>query len=359
MARMIIFGGKSVESGISVITALQAAEYFTGAKLIYIDNDKWRLVKHGCMPADLSDPKFLEKCPEARLLTDGCIYIRRGWRWEKKFRAESVLNCCHGGAGENGELSGFLKTCGVLVINGGIVQQAVSMDKAVAKVFFRGLGLPVVEGMTVSKKEFAAEPRKTVDKICDEIGLPAVIKPVGGGSSIAVAPATDKEELYEALAAAFEFDITVLIERELKDFIEVNVAVYEKENGIECSLPEKPIRAGEILDFNDKYRVFGKGGGKREFPYETPFASEITKAAALIYKSLSGEGIMRADFLIEGDKWYINEINALPGSMSFYLFPDKNPSEMLEESEKVARAKAEEKEKLIYSYDAGEITGKK
>ena len=71
MARMIIFGGKSVESGISVITALQAAEYFTGAKLIYIDNDKWKLVKHGCTPADLSDPKFLEKCPEARTV----VYI--------------------------------------------------------------------------------------------------------------------------------------------------------------------------------------------------------------------------------------------------------------------------------------------
>lgn len=90
MARMIIFGGKSVESGISVITALQAAEYFTGAKLIYIDNDKWKLVKHGCTPADLSDPKFLEKCPEARLLTDGYIYIRRGWRWEKS----SVPKAC-------------------------------------------------------------------------------------------------------------------------------------------------------------------------------------------------------------------------------------------------------------------------
>lgn len=355
MERIILFGGKSVEKDISVITALQAATYYNDAKLIYIDGNTWRYVKGLPVPADFKDREFIDKCKKVYPSLDGALYIKGFFGMKKVIVPDIALICCHGGEGENGSLAGFLNICGIKVINGSVLEQAVCMDKRASKSFFKGLGLPVVEGIVVGKKEFYGDKESVLNRIAESVDLPVVVKPLRGGSSIAVAAAKNIKELCCALETAFEFDLEVIAEREVENFTEINIAVYLGEKGINISRPERPLRAGELLDFKDKYTTFGKGGGKRIFPYETPLEKELQNAAKKVYTELGGEGIMRADFLIEGERWYINEVNAIPGSLAFYLFPEKSFAELIEDTEKVALQAYEQKEKLVCEYDGGII----
>ena len=133
-----------------------------------------------------------------------------------------------------------------------------------------------------------------------------------------------KEELLFALEAAFAFDYSLLIEEYLPDKRDINCAAYAVDGKIFVSECEEPLSAEQIFSFREKYLASGKTR-KRNFPAKLPegVAQEVKRITERLYKELNFSGMVRADFLLSGGKLYFNEMNTVPGSLSYYLFTEK------------------------------------
>ena len=149
--------------------------------------------------------------------------------------------------------------------------------------------------------------------------MPPNFSPNTGGSSIGVRRAENERELSEAAAYALRFGKTAVIEPCLTGFTEINCAAYRGEKGIRVSECERPVGRGEVLSFKDKYQT-----GTREFPANIPseLSDKIKSITEKVYEKMGFSGIVRADYFISGEKVYLNEINAVPGSLAYYLFTD-------------------------------------
>ncbi len=198
--------------------------------------------------------------------------------------------------------------------------------------------------------------RENVFRIAESLVFPLIVKPASLGSSVGVRCVHSPEELREALDVAFRFDGRALIEPK-PDVYELNVAAGRLYGKTVVTPAEKPLGKHEILDFADKYVRFGKKGSDRIFPFDSPVSEEIRRATRKIFDAFSGRGIIRADFLVTNDGFYLNEINAIPGSMAHYLFDEDFPELMLE-LYKQLQADNREKTDLIRKIKTPLLTGK-
>jgi D-alanine-D-alanine ligase len=213
-------------------------------------------------------------------------------------------------------------------------------------------------------------------------GYPAIVKPATLGSSIGIARAADSKQLTEAIATALNFDERVLVEKALVDFKEVNCSVIGPP--YRASICEMPKLEGELLSFDAKYRSGapgGKGGAKmaagaggkvskggmaslnRQIPapISDALTTQIQDNAIAAFCAIGGEGIARVDFLVDADghTTYVNEINTMPGSLSFYLWEasglpfDKLVRHLVDE----AMARHKSKSQTQYSLDVNLLSG--
>lgn len=309
----VFFGGVSVEHDVSVITGVLTAnslerdkfnpvpvyidgkgEWFTGEYLLNTDNYK---------NFDSRKVRRVTFAAGANALCE-----MRGNRLKARYPLYAAINCMHGERGEDGSLAGILNMCGVPLASPALFPSSASMDKLFTKTVLKGLGvktLPAVEIKSV--KDGAAAP------------IPAVVKPCCGGSSIGVRRANDERQLAESAAYALRLDRRAMAEACLEDFIEINCAAYMGESGIVVSECERPVGKDAVLSFKDKYKT-----GRREFPADIPvkFSREIKKITKKIYERMGFSGIIRVDYFIYEGNVYLNEINAVPGSLAYYLFAD-------------------------------------
>ena len=323
----VIFGGKSVEHDISIITGVMAlnslekdrfnpipiyiskgGEWFTSKKLF--DLDEYKTIN-------------VEKLKRVTFVQgDNALYEIKGKKLKRIDNIYCVVNCLHGERGEDGAISGLLKMCGIPQTASDILPSAVSMDKSISSVLLSALKVPVIKTITVSSVD-------DVDKVLEKMNFPLIVKPNLLGSSIGIGKATDKESLSIAIENALKYGKKAVIQPFLQNFIEINCAVYRDEKGeIIVSECERPIARDKILSFGDKYE-----GGKREFPanIDIKLANKIKGIAKKVYDLLDFSGVIRIDYFISEGKVYINEINSIPGSLSYYLFYDtmKGFSKML------------------------------
>jgi hypothetical protein len=152
-------------------------------------------------------------------------------------------------------------------------------------------------------------------------------KPAHLGSSIGITIAKTQIELKKALLAASLVDSEVLVEKLMKNFIELNVSVRQINNKLEVSEIEQPISKDEILSFADKYQRGGKKAGgmsslARELPAHIPskLQKEIIDIALKVFRIVRAKGLIRIDFMVVANKVYVTEVNPIPGSMSYYLW---------------------------------------
>lgn len=312
---LVLFGGKSVESEVSIITGLITVNALDGDKYraipVYVNgNGEWYY--HECLK-DIDELKNLnEKRLNRVCLLDGdhALYRLKNKKLKKLFDITAVINCTHGGDGENGALAGKINTAGIPLASPPVCPSAICMDKGVTKVALKGLKVKTLpyKIMTCGKVDFSGL----------EFGFPVIVKPVSGGSSIGVGTANDQKELKTALSTAFRYDEKVIVEPLLENFVEINCACYQDgDNGVVVSECERPIASGKALSFDDKYL-----SGNREYPANIPTrtANRIKALTKKIYNELGFRGIIRIDFFLVDGKIFVNEINSIPGSMAYYLF---------------------------------------
>lgn len=357
----VFFGGKSTEHEVSVISALQAIENMDKTKYnvipVYMDkNNDFYYNKDGLLldSKNYKDVKaLLSKCVNVMLVKKGNkVYLRNVEKGLFKENVNILIDIAfpivHGTNVEDGNLQGHFHTLGLPIACSDCLASAVSMDKYVMKEYCKAIGVPVIDAIRLTSEDYK-DVDKTIATIEKQIGFPCIIKPVNLGSSIGIKKAKDKDSLIEALSLAFSFADIVLCEKAITNMREINCAVLGDKFSCETSALEEPFGNDEILSFTDKYLSGGKGGAKgmkfsgakgakvsspsgskgmaslqRKVPAELDdkTANEIKEYAKKIFMYIGCSGVSRIDFIIDKDtgKVYANEINPIPGSLSFYLY---------------------------------------
>ena len=344
----VFFGGNSVEHEVAVISALQAIQNID--KNLY-DVTPIYIAKNGKMYSGdvLLDIKNFKNIPELIkkaypvFITkeDEGVMVKaqesRLFSKIKPIKIDLAFPIVHGTNCEDGSLQGFFELLSIPYIGCDVLASAVGMDKAVFKDVLKRVGVPVLDCLVFSSREFLNNEDTLLEKIEKEIKYPLIIKPVNLGSSVGISKVNNKQELYDAISLASSFTNNILAEKAVENLREINCSVLGYLDEFEASELEEPIMQDAILSYKDKYQSGGKGskGSKgsgmsslsRKLPAELPedIATNIKKYAIESFKAIGGHGVSRIDFLMN-DKTkevFFNEINTIPGSLAFYLWEAK------------------------------------
>lgn len=373
----VLFGGRSVEHEVSVISAVQAmasinkeeyniipvymtkqSELYTGEKLFDINAFK-----------DI--PALLKECTE-------CVFVRSEGKVQlirqkmKKFGSNVITDVdaafpiVHGTNVEDGALQGYLQTLDIPYVGCDVLSSAVGMDKFVMKTLLKDAGFPVLDCCRFSAFELD-KAEECAAKVESKFPYPVIVKPINLGSSVGISKASDHDGLIRAMEDAFAFADRILVEPAVVQLKEINCAVLGDSESAEASVCEEPVQASgdDILSYEQKYvGGGGKSGGskgmaslKRKIPADiTPEQDEfIRKTAVEAFRYLGCCGVSRIDFMIDmaTDKIYINEINTIPGSLAFYLWEPKGVkyTELLDRMIKLALKRYRQSQKINYSFD--------
>ena len=367
----VIFGGVSVEHEISIITAIQAINNIDSMKYdivpIYIAKDGvWY---SGAMLKDIkiyNDMELLKRYAKEVVLykRDGKFILqnKRGLLRKDITELDMCFPIMHGTYGEDGNLQGYLETVGIPYCESNTYAAVVGQDKVFMKQIWKSCGVPVVKFDWFYDTDFNKNPDKIMERL-EKIGYPLIVKPATLGSSVGITVCKNNNELREAILEAINYDTKILVEEVVKNLVEVNISVlgnYQKQS---LSVIEEVGSSNALLTYEDKYIGGAKGpskgmaSAKRIIParISDELAKEVREIAIKAYKSLNSSGVVRIDFLIDKKekKVYANEINSIPGSLSFYLWnkTDKEYPELLEDIINIGIRDYKNKQNKTHSFD--------
>lgn len=369
----VIFGGRSVEHEVSVITGMQIIENMDKTKYepipIYIDKKgKWLTGNSLNDFKNYKENKF-DDAKEILLSPkhgERNIYAnpeKLGLLGKKVLdKIDIVFPAIHGTNGEDGTLQGLLELMDIPYVGCGVLGASVGMDKILMKDVYKANGLPIVDYTWFYRSKWLEGKDEVIKIIEEKLSYPLFVKPANLGSSIGISKAKDRDGLITAIEIAIRYDRKIIIEKAVENPREINCGVMGFDNEVITSLCEEPIGWEDILTFEDKYIRSNDKGGKpsgerRIIPAEIDdnIREEIEKLAKEAFTTIDARGVSRIDFLVdENNKVYINEINTLPGSISFYLWEGKGYpfKKLIDELINIAIKVYEEKNENMYFYDA-------
>ena len=251
------------------------------------------------------------------------IFISKDGRWEPRAITpepggnpdiDVVFPVLHGTFGEDGTVQGLLELADLPYVGAGVLASSVSMDKEVMKRLMIERGLPVVDYLVVKRGYFRAED------ICGRLPFPVFVKPANLGSSVGVSKAKNCDELIQALALAAQFDRKILVERGIEGR-EFECSVLGNDDPV-AAVPCEIFPSRDFYDYEDKY-VLNKADAKLPADLSPAQTAEVQRLAVACYRAVECEGMARVDFLMEGSsgKFFINEINTIPGFTSISMYP--------------------------------------
>jgi D-alanine-D-alanine ligase len=356
----VLFGGRSVEHDVSVLTGLQFLEALDPAKYdglpVYIDPlGQWwtgeALTNRKHYPLDTKGGKGLTQLsldlatpasgrPQFHAVKKGLMGERR-----TSLPFDLLVPAIHGSNGEDGTLQGLLEFAAIPFAGCRTLGAAATMNKVFAKRTARTGGIKVLPELHIKRPEKGhfLEPDTLEALLKDAFGgayFPLIVKPCNLGSSVGVGKADDMDALIAALMAAFRLDSEALVEPFVPNLTEYNIAVRRDKGGdILTSAIERPLSEADLLDFKNKYLAGGEPGGPKLDtgpsegmvslnralnPEELSPDQEtfIRSSAAAIFDLLSLAGSVRVDFLCDGKtgELWLNEVNTVPGSFAYFLW---------------------------------------
>lgn len=314
----VLFGGPSPEHDVSILTGLQAARALDDATCVYWAKDGrfWEV------DSGLEAEAFAEGVPRKA----GPLRLQAGEGLLGKRRPlemSAMVNCCHGGPGEDGTIQGALDLAGIAYTGPTTAGAALGMDKLAFGNVVTGAGLPSLPRLALTAET------KSTDLPWDG---PSIVKPRFGGSSIGIQVVEDMGTAVHLLTASPHLRAGAVVEPYRADAVDLNVAVRSWPE-LQLSAIEKPVRkaGGDILAYQDKY-LGGEGmaSAPRELPaaIPEPVAERVAATASTVARLAAVRGVARIDFLAAGDDYqelYVNEINTIPGSLSRYLWVEPGP----------------------------------
>lgn len=342
----VMFGGRSVEHEVSIISALQAIEAINKDKYnvvpVYISKDSEFFSGEQLLDVEnYRDLDVLEKSvSQVYLYKDGDhVYmnpIKQKLFKNKPQLIDIVIPVMHGTYGEDGVLQGYLEMLNVPFAGSDTTASASGQDKVVMKHIFENNKLPIVDWFWLYDFEFDNNIDKYT-KLANDLGYPVVIKPANLGSSIGISFANNDEEFIEAVKVASGFDPKIVVEKAVSNLREVNCSVLGDIYNNDVSVIEEVGSSDDFLTFDEKYLQNGKSGKsqgmastKREVPanLDAELEAKVHALSKEVVRVLGSSGVCRIDFMIndETKELYVNEINSMPGSLAFYLWSPKDVS---------------------------------
>ncbi len=341
----VFFGGRSTEHEISVLSATQAMAAIDTDKYditpIYITKDgKWYTAEAMLDVTNFKNiPQLLRWSKQVYMRPeygDYNLYAAKRSLFGRSVIAhlDVALPVLHGTNCEDGTFQGILDTIGIPYAGCNTLASANGMDKITMKMILAAEGIPVVDYVWFTDKQWFEQREQILQRVESELGYPVIVKPANLGSSVGIGAAHNREELIDRLDQAERYSTRLLVEHKVADMQEINCAVLGDCDQFETSVLEQPITGGEFLDFDEKYKGGHKGAkakgmaaSKKIFPAQLPQdeTEEIQRLAGETFRVLSCHGVARVDVMIEGTtrKIYVNEINTIPGSLSWYLWDNR------------------------------------
>jgi D-alanine-D-alanine ligase len=321
----VIFGGRSGEHEVSLVSARGVI----GA----LDPDRYQVVPIGIA----RDGRWLvQGDPLARLqaICDGradpgpaqqtVSPVRQSLvdgLWPEGLpRLDVVFPVLHGPYGEDGTLQGLLEMAGLPYVGAGVLASALAMDKVVSKMILQAAGLPMVDYLAVTRRQWQEHPAGVIAEAERRFGYPCFIKPANLGSSVGITKAHEGEELWAGLDLAVTYDRRLLIERGV-NAREIEVSVLGNDDPV-ASVPGEILPSREFYDYDAKY-VDDRSDLLIPAPLPAELAEEIRALAVRAYKAHDGAGMARVDFLLDRESLrpYVNELNTIPGFTPISMYP--------------------------------------
>ena len=341
----VIFGGRSVEHDVSIITAhipiieaLLASAKFDVLP-VYIGKDgSWYSSPAMNDLAYFKSPDFetqLAREKKVQLSFDNGLSLVWPGMISKSVRIDVVFPAMHGTFGEDGSLMGLLRMAGVPYAGCDMTSSLIAMDKVLTKQVLAEKGIPMAESIWFSKREWLDDSVRVLERI-SKLKLPLFVKPAHLGSSIGISKVKSEPELRNALEVAVHYDDKVLVEEGVQNLIEVTLPIMGNDE-IRVAQVERPLNKTELFDFDSKYMSGGKKVGGANSAYSQIPAEIGDELTALIkelgkkvYQTLGCSGIARVDFLIDSvtKKVYVIEVNTLPGSLYHHNWKKTGVSSM-------------------------------
>lgn len=362
----VVFGSRSVEHGVSILTAhyvmaaLDRAQY--EAVPIYITREG-----HWVTGDALLDPNSFRDLSLTGLSLERVIVApdpslpvlmrtpdaRRFFRKTILGRIDVAFPVIHGTHGEDGTIQGLFELADVPYVGAGVLASAAGMDKILMKSVFRDHGLPVVRSLGLLRSSWRATPEDAVKRVEAALAYPLFVKPANAGSSIGITKARGREQLRAGLELASRYDRRIIVEESVENGTEINCAVLGYEDP-KPSLCEQPVSQAELFSYQEKY-MRDLGGSDRLIP--APISNELTtkiqNLAVQAFRALDCAGVARVDFLVAagGERVYVNEINTLPGALAFRLWKPLGLRfpELLDRLIRLALERHEDKRQTCYA----------
>ncbi|MFG3190929.1 D-alanine--D-alanine ligase family protein [Streptomyces omiyaensis] len=336
----VVFGGRSSEHAISVVTA--------GAVLKAIDRTKYDVLPIGitregrwALTADAPERMAIAErtLPDVDRLAESAtggvvlpvdpadrevVLHEPGSLPRALGQVDVVFPVLHGPYGEDGTLQGLLELSGIPYVGAGVLASAVGQDKEYMKRVFVSYGLPVGPYEVIRPHEWdrnPAEARKKIVEFAADHGWPLFVKPARGGSSVGITKVDDLSGLDEAVEEARRYDPKIIVEALVRGR-EIECGVLEFEDGPRASVPAEipPVTDHDFYDFEAKY--IDSASGLVPAPIGDEATAEVQRLAVAAYEAVSCEGLVRADFfLTEDGDFVINEINTMPGFTPISMYP--------------------------------------
>lgn len=361
---LVIFGGKSVEHEVSVITGLQVIENMDKERYIpiplYITKDGQWLTGESLKNIETYRKKDFKKTEKIYISFNPKDKSPLLTEKKKPLYVDVVFPALHGTYGEDGTIQGVFELIDIPYAMANIGASTNGMDKVTMKKIFAYHNLPIVPYRWFYRQQIENNFENILFEIEKELGYPLITKPANLGSSIGITKAYDRNQLKTSIEIAMQYDKKIIVEKSIEKIREINCSILGYEDKLEVSLCEEPIAYDSILSYEDKYirsNSKGKGGLSRKIPADISdsMKEKIEYYAKESFKAIDCSGVARIDFIIENnEKIFVNEINTIPGSISFYLWEKKGKNfrqlitEILEIAEKIHK----EKKKNLYNFDA-------
>jgi D-alanine-D-alanine ligase len=315
----VIFGGRSVEHEVSVVSAMSVLEQADRKRFEVVPfgvtrDGRWLMPDEAQRQLDRDDPPFRK-----RIESDLPPLSQRPEVLGELARCDAVFPLVHGVNGEDGTLQGMLEMLALPYVGCGVAASALGMDKSLQKLLFKQAGLDVAPFITVSVAQWEQEREMIAADATQSLGYPVFVKPANGGSSVGVSKVFSREDLADAMQAAFALDGKALIESAVKGR-ELECGVLGNSDPQASPIGEV-TPAGEFYDYNAKYiEETARLTAPADLDDET--AEELQDLAIEAFQAIDGEGFARVDFFLPKDEEpVINEINTIPGFTPISMFP--------------------------------------
>lgn len=381
----VLYGGKTTEHEVSIITAVQAMEFLNKEKYdvipMYLTKENEMYTGEPLKEMDVyKEPDLLKRyCKNVVCYSkDGCLVLqnKKGIFKRVVAQVDIVIPAVHGYNMEDGNVQGMLETFGIPYTGSDIYGCTVGQDKVFQKQILEAEKIPVTKYAWFYDNEYFENEEKILSEV-KKIGYPVIVKPARQGSSIGIGIAKDEETLKTTIEEAIRYDDKILVEEVINNMTELNCSVLGSNNYMQTSCIEQVMGKDEILSFNDKYIGNGAKKGAKKFSgtskgmvsadrvipadISEKLANDIKETSKKAFRALGASGVVRIDYLYDkkSKKYYVNELNTIPGSLSFYLWSplNKEYDELLDDMINIAVKRYKKKLKKTTIFESNILEG--